>query len=138
MFIKLANLVIIVVGLCSFSLPKVLAKSMEIMTCSNYWVNSDNGTQECLDKRLHVVAQHVFKQNTREVEGQNGNQAYVGDHRDTHEIGSVGRERGIVRVSSKGTQRSKNGTSSGSKSSGSRGNSDTVSRGSSVVTVHGE
>ena len=97
MYRKLASLGIIVFGICSFSLPKVLAQS-------NYWVNSDNGKDEFLDQRLHVVTQHA-----REAEGQNGNRADTGDHRDTSKIA-----------------RSRNG---GSRSGGSRG--------SSVVIIHG-
>ena len=118
MFKKLALSAIAVFGICSFSLPKAVAQSMKIMTCSNYWVNSHNGQEECLDERLHVVTQHA-----READGQNANRAYMGGRRDTRNVGSVVRVRGIVGDFGRGrsVQRSGSNRNTVSVSRGSRG-----------------
>jgi len=131
---KLANSAIVVFGICSFSLPKVLAQSLTNITCSNYWVNPNNGQQECLQERLQpVVTQHL-----RAAEGQNGNRAYIG-RRDTLKRGSVGRVRGIVGNfgRARSVQRSRSDRNTVRISSGGRvGSGGRVSRVGSVGRGH--
>jgi len=94
MFKKLALSAIAVFGICSFSLPKALAQSS---SCSNYWVNPNNGQEECLDGKMRqvVTEDSSVRQGGNEEEqpsdnnntdvtqhssvpqGQNGNGAYI-------------------------------------------------------------
>jgi hypothetical protein len=79
---KLALAAIAGFGICSFSLPKVLAQSNN---CSSYWVNPSNGQEECLDGRSQLIPQaQVAPQPQKEpsgyvkvVEGRNGDRAYI-------------------------------------------------------------
>ena len=139
---KLANSALVVFGICSFSLPKVLAQSMTNITCSNYWVNPNNGQEQCLNESLQVVRQHSVT--IRKFDRHGRNRVHFSPttfDRHIYSQGSVGRARGnvgnfgsgrsvarsssnrnTVRVSSGSrTSRVSSGSSGSRVSSGSRG-----------------
>lgn len=81
MFKKLALSAIAVFGICSFSLPKVLAQSS---SCSSYWVNPSTGKEECLDGHSSPPQAQAVSQEQKEAvgsvkvfEGRNGNRSYI-------------------------------------------------------------